>query len=136
MNKQKSKRSTLIIALAAALGYGSWAVFANFEHGTHAWLMAGIVQAVYAFISTLSITHVARWTFIRYKCGIKGIITGFGMSFVVMLAIPLSVHNFFGTPDIWQTILPGLIWGSIYLLGFLITLDMSHRTSTTPTPKL
>jgi len=119
--------STLFTALAAAVGYGGWAVYANYEHGVHAWAMAGSIQAIYAFVSTLSITHVARWTFIKYKCGIRGVLVGFLMSFIVMLAIPLSVHNFFGTPDILQTIFPGLIWGSIYLLGFLATLEIARR---------
>lgn len=126
MNIKKSGCSAFLIAMAAAAGYGGWAVYANFEHGTQAWMMAGVIQASYAFISTLCITHVARWTYLKYQCGIKGVCAGFGMSFLVMLAIPLSVHNFFGTPDIFQTILPGLIWGSVYLLGFLIALNASE----------
>ncbi len=121
----KEKNIALLTAVAAAIIYGSWAVYANYEHGVHAWIMAGLLQAVYAFFSTFSITHVAKWVFLKYKCGITGVVAGFGMSFLVMLAIPLGVHNFFGTPDIWQTMLPGLIWGSIYLLGFLITLNKS-----------
>lgn len=118
--------SSILTALAAGGGYGGWAIYANYDHGTHAWLMAGTIQAIYAFISTLSITHVARKTFNKYNCGVKGMIAGFLMSFIVMLALPLSVHNFFGTPNIGQTILPGLIWGSIYLIGFLVTLHLSQ----------
>ena len=118
--------STIITALAAGLGYGGWAIYANYEHGIHAWMMAGAVQAIYAFISTLSITHIARKVFIKYDCGVRGVMAGFIASFIVMLAIPLSVHSFFGTPNIWQTILPGLIWGSIYLIGFLLTLDKKY----------
>jgi hypothetical protein len=116
-----------LTALAAALGYGGWAVYANYEHGAHAWVMAGGIQALYAFFSTFCITQVARWAFVKYDCGVKGILAGFAMSFIIMLAIPLSVHNFFATPDIWQTILPGLIWGSIYLLALLITLHLARR---------
>jgi hypothetical protein len=118
--------STIITALAAGLGYGGWAIYANYEHGIHAWMMAGAVQAIYAFISTLSITHIARKVFIKYDCGVRGVMAGFIASFIVMLAIPLLVHSFFGTPNIWQTILPGLIWGSIYLIGFLLTLDKKY----------
>jgi len=118
--------STFLSALAAGIGYGGWAVYANYEHGVHAWAMAGAIQAIYAFISTLSITHVARKTFMKYSCGIKGVCAGFSMSFLVMLALPLLVHNFFGTPNIWATILPGLIWGSIYLIGFLISLNIAQ----------
>lgn len=116
--------STLLTALAAAIGYGGWAVYANFEHGAHAWAMAGVIQGAYAFVSTLSITHVAHKVYVKYGCKIRGIITGFFMSFIIMLAIPLVVHNIAHTPNIWQTILPGLIWGSIYLIGFLVSLEI------------
>ena len=63
----------LLTALLAAVGYGLWAVFANFEHGAHAWLMAGCVQAVYAFFATLSVTKVAHYIFLKCKCGFRGI---------------------------------------------------------------
>ena len=128
-NLSQKKRAALLTAVAAALGYGGWAVYANYEHGTHAWLMAGLVQASYAFCSTFVVTYVAQRTFTKYDCGIKGVCAGFVASFVVMLAIPLLVHNLVGTPDIWQTILPGLIWGSIYLLGVLISLQSSQKKS-------
>lgn len=130
MKRLKENRSSLLIAVAAAIGYGGWAVYANYEHGTHAWTMAGIVQASYAFFSTFAITHVARIAYVKYNCGVSGVsgvLAGFGMSFLVMLAIPLTVHNIVGTPDIWQTILPGLIWGSIYLMGFLISLNRAQK---------
>ena len=48
MNKQN--RASLLIALAAGIGYGGWAVYANFEHTPREWIMAGIVQAHYSFI--------------------------------------------------------------------------------------
>ena len=129
--KLSVKTITFLTAIAAALGYGGWAVFVNFEHGMHSWLMAGIVQGAYAFVSTLSITHIARWVFLKCKCAFKGITTGFIVSFIVMVAIPLVVHHFAGTPDVWQTILPGLIWGSIYLMGFLVSLDFKLRIQPT-----
>lgn len=114
------KTTTLLTALAAAFGYGGWAVYANHEYGLHVSIMAGIVQGTYAFFSTFSITHVAHKVYLKYHCKIRGIIAGFLMSFIIMLAIPLTVHSILGTPNLWKTITPGLIWGSIYLAGFLI----------------
>ncbi len=119
----------LFSALAAAIVYGAWAIYANYEHGAHAWGMAGSIQAAYAFISTLSITHVAQWVFTKCNGGLHGVFLGFITSFIVMLALPLGVHSLAHTPDIWQTILPGLIWGSFYLLGVLITMNKQHHTT-------
>jgi len=127
LSLSKEKSAALLTAISASLGYGGWAVYANYEHGTHAWLMAGLVQATYAFFSTFFITYVAQCTFVKYDCGIRGVFAGFLASFVLMLAIPLTVHGFVGTPNIWQTILPGLIWGSIYLLGVLVSLHVSQK---------
>ena len=125
--KEKRGRAILLTALAAGLGYGGWAFYANFEYGFPTAMMSGSIQGVYAFLSTLCITHIAHLTFLKFKCGYRGIFSGFVASFIVMLALPLIVHNYFGTPNIWQTILPGLIWGSIYLIGFLISLDVKIR---------
>jgi len=131
MTKKNINYSTLLTALAAAIGYGGWAIYANYEHGTQAAVMAGGIQGTYAFFSTLSITHVARWVFLKYNCAIRGTLAGFTASFIVMLALPLIVHNLAGTQNIWQTILPGLIWGSIYLISFLIMLDIKLRVPST-----
>lgn len=127
MSTKKIAYTTLFNALAAALGYGGWAVYANYEHGIHAGLMAGCVQGVYAFFSTLSITQVARTAYVKHQGGLRGMLAGFSLSALVMLTIPLVVHHLAGTPDLLQTILPGLIWGSLYLIGFLISLDMKMR---------
>lgn len=129
MPVKKINYQDLLTALAAGVGYGGWAAYANFEHGGHIWMMAAMVQGIYAFFSTLFITHCARLVFIRSDCGIKGVIAGFTASFILMLAIPLSVHTFIATPDIWQTILPGLIWGSIYLMSFLISMHFKTKTA-------
>ena len=110
------------------LVYGGWAIFANFEHGRSAWLMAGIIQGIYAFGSTLAITVVAYWAYIRIGSGIQGILCSFGLSFLVMLSIPVSIHTVAGTPDILQTILPGLIWGSGYLIAYLVLTDRKKKS--------
>jgi len=118
----KKTPTAILTAIAATIVYGGWAVYANYEHGLHAWGMAGAIQGIYAFLSTLSVTHVAQKTCVKYQYGIKGIIAGFLMSFFVMLTLPLFVHSLFGTPNIWKTILPGLIWGCVYLLGSALNL--------------
>lgn len=110
--------------------FGAWAVYANFEHGAHAWQMAGTVQGVYAFFSTLTVTVIAQWTYTECGRGVLGILVGFCASFAVMLAIPLTIHNLVRTPDILQTILPGLIWGSGYLICFLLLKEKSYRALT------
>lgn len=123
----RSSHFALVSALAAGVGYGGWAAYANYDHEAHIWMMAGAIQAVYAFGATLSITHMARWTYRKYDCSIRGTIAGFAAGFILMLLIPITIHSLSGTPNIIMTILPGLIWGSIYLLSFLLSLHRAER---------
>lgn len=116
-----------LTAVIAGLGYGGWAFFANMGHGIHAGIMAGLVQGIYAFFSTLSVTYIAHWAFHKYDCGIRGILAGFFSSFLLMLLIPTIVHNLIMTPNILKTILPGLIWGSLYLFSYVIVLEKKNR---------
>jgi hypothetical protein len=116
-----------INALAAALVYGGWAVFANFEHGAGAWLWPSLAHAVYAFFSTLIVTKTAVFIYERVGCAWRGILLGFMGSFVVMFFIPLVIHTALNTPDLWETILPGLIWGSGYVLVFLKLTDRKKQ---------
>lgn len=127
MNIIKANIVILFNAFAAMIVYGGWAVYANFEHGQHAYVMAGLVQGMYAFISTLTMTSAARWMYEKFGRGHQGILSGFSFGFMVMLAIPVIVHNIAGTPDILETILPGLIWGTGYLLTYLILAEKRVR---------
>lgn len=127
MNNQNSKHSIIISAILAAVGYGGWAVYINFEHGQQACITAGLVQGTYAFASTLFITKVAHFVYQKCGYGKRGIIFGFFTSFLAMLIFPLTLHTLAATPNIIETILPGLIWGSIYLMGVLISLEATRR---------
>lgn len=116
-----------LTSILAAIAYGGWAVFANFEYGAKAAFMAGIVQAVYAFLATMSVSKIAHMIFRKCDCGYKGICLGFLASFIVMVCIPFAVHSFAGTPDIVETILPGLIIGSLYLITYLAGLHIREE---------
>lgn len=115
----KPRQTALINASAALTLYGSWAFYANYDHGATAAWLAGFIQGSYAFVSTLTVTLLALKIYHHYKGGIKGVTLGFSASFVAMLVIPWAVHTAAGTPDTLQTVLPGLIWGSIYLVAVL-----------------
>ena len=125
----KQYLAATLSALAAMFVYGGWAAYANFEYGRDVWLVSATVQGVYAFISTLTVTVCAQWVYMKCGRGARGIVVGFGISFILMLSIPVGVHSLVGTPNIVQTILPGLIWGALYLLGYLALQEKAFRQS-------
>ncbi len=115
-----SQIKIILISLLAGLIYGSWAAFANFEHGTAVAAKAGIGQGIYALASTWLVTLTAVYVYHKLKGGWLGFCCGFGSSFLVMLSIPLLIHSILLTPNVWQAILPGLIWGSGYIFIYLL----------------
>ena len=107
------------ISLLAALVYGSWAAFANSEYGFAVALKAGMGQGGYALFSTFWVTVSALRVFCLCRGGWFGVCIGFMVSFFVMASIPLTIHAILRTPNAWQAMLPGLIWGSGYILVLL-----------------
>lgn len=99
--------------------YGSWAAYANSDHGYGVALRSGLGQGIYAFFSTWLITYVAQLSFLRLGKGKTAGLMGFSVSVALMLFIPLSVHAAIQTPNVWQAITPGLVWGAAYVAVFL-----------------
>ena len=108
------------IPLAAGIVYGSWAAYANIEYGSSTMLSAGLGQGLYAVFSTWIVTAVASRALRTVGPNPFGMTAAFFASFFVMLLIPISVHSWLGTPDMWQAIAPGLIWGSLYIAAFIV----------------
>lgn len=108
------------IPLAAGVIYGSWAAYANSEYGTSTMLSAGLAQGFYALFSTWIVTATASKVLTQMGPTHIGMALAFIVTFAVMLAIPFSVHTLLKTPDMWQAITPGLVWGSVYIGGFIL----------------
>lgn len=111
----KSEKANIFAAILAFLIYGSWAGWVNSEYGLAITLRAGLGQGIYAFFSTWVVTAVARKILYKYGLNWKGMLISFLVTFLVMLAFPVVIHNILMTPDIIEAILPGLIWGSGYI---------------------
>ena len=111
----------------AALVYGVWAGWVNSDHGVNVGLRVGLVQAAYAFVSTLTVAEAAKWLFKRSNESWLALTLVFIATFFVMLAIPVAVHWLAMTPDIIEAIAPGLLWGSLYILVLLYSLKTQSR---------
>jgi len=125
----------MFVPLLAALFYGSWAAYSNYEYGIEPFLVAGLVQGSFAFAATLALALVVSWllrwqrqtrkhpTFQRadeeiplptstvYQSAQVFVIVS-----ILLATIPATLHYAAGTPDILQAMLPGLILGNGYLI--------------------
>ncbi len=95
-------------AVLGLLFYGSWAIWANSDHGITVALRAGAIQGTLSFIVTLSGTtlmkrlfrgHAAVWfRFARASIG----------ALLLIYGVIISSHLLNGTPNILLTLAPGL----------------------------
>jgi hypothetical protein len=105
--------------LLAALVFGGWAMYVNRQAGLTIALRSGLAQGVYAVFCTQIVGRVAVDVF-RRTLGMRWrYILSFGASFLAMIAIPAVLHRAVGTPEILAAVLPGLIWGSGYIVAIL-----------------
>jgi hypothetical protein len=104
-----------VTAAIAGIGYGSWAFFVNSEYLLQQALISGIGQGLYASIFTLVLTKISFKIYLLCGGQLKGFITAYAAAVGLMIIIPLTIHYFLKTPDIWQAILPGLAIGGLYI---------------------
>lgn len=106
--------------------YGAWAAYVNSDHGSEMALRAGLGQGAYAFVSTWLVTAAARELLARLGYHSLALVLSFFITFCLMLSIPLLLHALLGTVDVWEAILPGLIWGSGYII-FVLWIDVRSQ---------
>ena len=109
----------VVAAILALLVYGLWAAAVNLEHGLSVAVRAGMGQGAYAFVATLLIASLALNTYRRLHYTHFALVLAFVLSATLMVAIPLSVHTVIHTPDKWQAMSLGLVWGLAYIVWLL-----------------
>ena len=85
--------------------------------------VTGSVQASYAFTSTLFLTYIVRQVYLKLGRALWGMVTGFMVGLTIIVSLPWALQSLVGNPNTLATILPGIIWGSIYVVGFLCYLE-------------
>lgn len=109
----------LVAAVLAMLVYGGWAAAVNAEHGLTIALRSGLGQGMYAFVATFVTGFLAIKTFQYFNHKKIGFILGFVFSFIIMISIPYTVHTWLETPNKWEAMSLGLVWGTLYLIWLL-----------------
>ena len=103
-----------LAGVAGFLAYGSWAIYANWDHGQDIALRSGVVQGSYSFALTLVMTLVTEWLFEMLKNLTFGILILMFSVCSVLFATAYGINYLAGTPEIIMTIFPGWVIGSIY----------------------
>jgi len=120
--KRSPTARSLLSATAGFIGYGAWAAIANYSHGVEAALMAACVQGTFSFVITLILTGLMEGLYRHCKTAKYG-----GQITVVITCSILYISSYginfiAGTPNIIYTILPGAIFSTVYVVGYVATL--------------
>lgn len=125
-NLKRYLHHPLIAAVLAMLIYGGWAGAVNAEHGLSIAVRSSLGQGLYAFAATFGTGFLAIKTYQSINHQKIGFILGFIFSFALMLSIPYAVHTLLATPNKWEAMSLGLIWGTFYLL-WLLWIEAKHK---------
>jgi hypothetical protein len=113
-------------SIIALIVYGGWAAFTNLSHGTLIATKAFLVQGIFALLATLGLSLLARRLYDQLGKNYSALTAAFCSCFLIIATVPALLHTWVGTPNIIQSILPGLIWGTLYLTA---TLVQCHKES-------
>lgn len=117
---------SLISALIGFAFYGSWAIFVNFMHGKESAIKAGLVQGVYSFILTFFMTLLLEAIYLRALKLVKAEIVAIIVTVVISCSIVFSgswlVNYLSGTPEIFNTVILGYIFGGLYSIVYTVGL--------------
>ncbi|MEO0508611.1 MAG: hypothetical protein AAF065_01985 [Verrucomicrobiota bacterium] len=123
VGKLRVSTMDLVSSVAAALGYGGWAVFVNYEVSPMSGWRAGCVQGSYAFCSTLFLTIAIRKIYYLGGSGKRGRLIAFAVGIVIIISLPATLNLIAQTPNVIMTILPGILIGSVYVGMFAYLLE-------------
>lgn len=95
-------------AVLGFLFYGSWAIWANSDHGANIALRAGAIQGSMSFIVTLSGTTLMKLLFVGHAALWLRFLRASVGALVLIYALIVGIHLLNGTPNILLTLAPGL----------------------------
>lgn len=115
-----------IAAILAFLAYGTWAAICNLSYGLSSAAQAFAVQGSYALLSTLLLGTLACALLSFFGKSALAALLSFAGCLLFMVLIPWALHSLAGTPEILLSMIPGLIWGSLYLTVLLWSEYQKH----------
>jgi hypothetical protein len=121
-----------VTATVAAILYGSWAGFSNWEHGTWVALEACLVQGALSFLSTLTLVLVLEALFRLGGRALGGFLLATVGTISLMISVMTTTHWMAGTPNLVTTIAPSIVVGSVFFIVYAWRLLVAERSRGQP----
>lgn len=109
---------SLILALGSAAFFIAWGLWVNWEYGWASRVQVACTQASISFFATLGLAEVLRRVSMWVKdWSLPWLWTGV-IGWLFMNSVVLSAHLITGTPELFQTMVPGMITGAAFSFGY------------------
>lgn len=100
------------------LGFILWGLFVNWEHGIVARIQVALTQGVISLLSTIFSVELITWMVKKCRHIKVGFAFAGGISWIIIYALIWLAHLIAGTPEIFYTMLPGIIIGVFFCFGY------------------
>lgn len=111
--------------------YGGWAVLVNLMHGKESAIKAGLVQGIYSFILTFFMTLLLETFYLHLKRLVNAESSAIFLTVIMSCFLVFSgswyVNYVSGTPEIFNTVILGYIFGGIYSVVYTLGLARQAR---------
>lgn len=127
LSRLSSRNHSLISGVAGFMGYGGWAYYANYIHGVLVGFKAAMVQGSYSFALTFTMTMLMQRMFCLFDEPFKRFSVTFFGTCLILYFTSWFVNYLAGTPEIWMTVLPGYIIGTVMTFFYTVFLYKKNR---------
>lgn len=122
LDRSERRRRMLTSACVSAVVYGGWAHWTNRLHGFGVALRVTAVQALWSAVITVALTVLIERVAVVCASTGRDIRLSALPALVLVWIGPFTVHTLAGTPEIIDTIAPGVTIGTIFVFSYAANL--------------
>ncbi len=122
---------SILSAGIALVFYGAWAAWANRMHEMGMIVRASVTQGLYSAAITLVMTSLVEALYRGDAPRASRLFRAIAATVVVLVLFSSGIHLLVGTQEIFMTVLPSWVFGSLYAGAYAVGLsqaDMSERS--------
>lgn len=111
-------RDSLPMSLFAMAFFLCWGLYINWDHGFSARVQVAFTQGLLGLVTTYFLAELAVWGVQKSMKRTHPVLLAGTLSWSTVYLIVIGVHWLAGTPELFLTVLPGMITGAIFSLGY------------------
>ena len=116
--EKKKPRESVVMGVAAMTFFIIWGLVVNWEYGWGARLQVGLTQGVISLVSTLFSAELIGWLVRAGEARRWRVLYAGTISWIIIYGLIAIAHVIAGTPELFLTMLPGLIIGVFFSFGY------------------